>query len=150
MQIRPWVAMHERGVRVAARCARFERAHAQISAPLCCIHVYIYIYIRVYGRAARVCCAMCWRPFAHTCAHTRMREVQARLILPDRATCIYCALFRACAFFRDVDRIDDSGKSMLPFALFSRGGFTRFLFWRSRRAGKSQVTKRWCKRRSRK
>lgn len=89
----------------------------------------VYIYIRVYGRrAARVCCAMCWRPFAHTCAHTRMREVQARLILPDRATCIYCALFRACAFFRDVDRIDDSGKSMLPFALFFKRGIHSFSF----------------------
>lgn len=130
--------------------------HARISAPLCPIHVYS-MYIYTYVHTGSTCMPRCVDGRSHTRTHTRMREVQARLILPDRATCIYCALFRACAFFRDVRErereisIDDSGKSMLPFALFfeRRGGvlFSRFLFWRSRQAGKSEVTKRWCKRR---
>lgn len=75
--------------------------HARISAPLCPIHVYS-IYIYTYVHTGSTCMPRCVDGRSHTRTHTRMREVQARLILPDRATCIYCALFRACAFFRDV------------------------------------------------
>lgn len=50
--------MHERGVRVAARCARFERA-TRTDLGSVVLYSCVYIYIRVYGRAARVCCAMC-------------------------------------------------------------------------------------------
>lgn len=75
--------------------------HARISTPLCPIHVYS-ICIYTYVHTGSTCMPRCVDGRSHTRTHTRMREVQARLILPDRATCIYCALFRACAFFRDV------------------------------------------------
>lgn len=102
--------------------------------------------------AARVCRAgVCdGRARTHTRAHTRTHEVQARLILPDRAMCIYCALFRACAFFGDVgDRrlgeIDAAFRSFLFLVLREGEGrvllgrFSFLFFFGDRRAMRAKA-----------